>query len=87
VKIKPKNYELRSIKVLGKIGNYLVMENVKNMELDWGTYNKIVEELYDNFLHLARKDNAMRIPQIADILVSGKREDGKFIVYLAYDYP
>ncbi|MFH1391927.1 MAG: hypothetical protein ABIH20_06450 [Candidatus Diapherotrites archaeon] len=85
-KINPKNYKLGSIKVLGRIGNYLIMEHVENVKLDWETHQKVTEELRDNFLRLTQEDHNLQIPQVADILVSGKRENGKFIVYLPYDY-
>lgn len=84
--IKPENYKLRSIKVLGRIGNYLVMEHVENRKLDWDRYKKITEELRGNFLGLTRKDFSLRIPQTSDIIVPGKREQGKLVVYLPYDY-
>lgn len=84
--LKPETYKLKSIKVFGKIGNFLLMEKVDNIELTWEQYEKVITELYDNFLDLTRKNRNVRIPQTEDMIVSGRKENGKYIVYLPYDY-
>ncbi|HLC79946.1 MAG TPA: hypothetical protein VJG83_06030 [archaeon] len=97
-KIVPKTYKLRSIKVFGRVGNYLVMDFVKGQNLgDWFDRHKnpeVARHLSEATYEMERNFNsqgALPIPQLTDLIVAGNTNPqeptkGKWIFYLPYDY-
>ena len=96
-KIKPQRYELRSIKVVKTIGNYLIMnyKEGKNLPNDFDApvheeLRKAYEEMKTN-MGEAKKGVLFYAPQYIDVIIAkepilGDPKRAKFVFYLPYDH-
>lgn len=90
--LTPRHYKLRSIRVFGRIGNYLIMELVKGMEIEgiseYPEREKFLvtayEELNANFSRLLQTHRIGFIPQTSHMIIK-KDKNGRWIIYLPYD--
>lgn len=92
-KINPKTYILRSPKVYGRIGDFLVMEFVAKTDLHWDLRKEIFKEVGRNFLRLKDKNliGKRPVPQTWSLITVANTnpknpEKGKWVVFLPYDY-
>lgn len=92
-KITPKNYLLRSIKVIGIIdGRYLVMPYIEGTPfLGPAEIPKSLNEAYnemDNNIQIAKKGISFLMPQTPDMIYRKTFKKGKplYVFYLPYDY-
>ena len=91
--LRPKNYFLKSIKVYGRIGDYLIMQRIKTIrdyemyESDKWTLEKIRTELRHTFYGLLGKGLIKVVPQADHIMFprSRKKINGRLVVYMPYD--
>lgn len=92
--IKPKKYKISSIKVFGKIGNYIVMKYIEGIS-SAKLYEKqekgsleALEEMFENFRFLRKNKKISKIPQIeVDFIAKPSNpEKGKWEFFLPYDY-
>lgn len=88
--IKAENHVLRSPKVYGGIGNFLVMEFIGHYKPP-EIYEVIVAELRKNFIKLKNKGLISKTPQDYHFMCVGNTnprnpKKGKFVVFLPYDY-
>jgi len=97
--LKATHYKLRSIKLLGKIGDYLVMQyipiiNIREMRANhqWAqSHVRAYGELAGNLLTLHNTGKIDRVPQYSDLRSTGNTNPsdvnkGKWVFYLPYDY-
>ncbi len=80
--IKP-GYRMRSIKALGRLGRFLVMDFIEGKSIVFLS-EKTVEELRENFRILEEKGIIKKTPQIKDLIVSHK--GGRETIRLPYDF-
>ncbi len=92
-RINPKTYILRSPKVYGRIGDFLVMEFVAETNLPWELRKDVPIELVRNFLRLKDKNliGKRPVPQTWNLITvastnPGNPKEGKWVVFLPYDY-
>ena len=95
--IVPKACILRSSKVYGFIGRFLVMEYIAQVSLPEEFWASIESELRANLSRLKIKTGIMRaaglavVPQVDHMMTvantnSGNPKNGKWIIFLPYDY-
>jgi len=92
--IKPQHYTLRSPRVYGVVGHFLVMEYVTPLD-QWRLgpkINIVKDELKTNFLVLQKRNLVGHYaPQSSDLIPAGETnpsnpEESKLVVFLPYDY-
>ncbi len=91
-KISARHYRIKTPKVYGRIGNYLVMEFMqgKNYDDNSGNLGMAYQELKENFKKLCI-ENLLTEPQLHDLIVLGNSnpgnpERGVWYFSLPYDF-
>ncbi|MFA4855566.1 MAG: hypothetical protein WC634_03215 [archaeon] len=93
--IKPQHYTLRSPRVYGVVGHFLVMEYVTPLLDQWRLgpkINIVKDELKTNFLVLQKRNLVGHYaPQSSDLIPAGSTnpsnpKESKLVVFLPYDY-